>query len=171
MLFNFQAFVGDLREKEDKKEIIEKYEKFFGSIEGDIRDQIWYKDYLSTFDYLPYEVPEELKAEFDWEVLLKLIAGSFSSRCKMKVENGNLTFNIEVRSEETIIDKNVGELWSFQILRLYEIYLEEQMNLQILIKEDEQEAIIRQRSIKKDEWNKHIISLQTQNDLNDILGF
>jgi len=32
MLFNFQAFVDELREKEDKKEVVEKYEKFFGPI-------------------------------------------------------------------------------------------------------------------------------------------
>ena len=29
MLFNFQAFVAEMREKEDKKEIVEKYEKWF----------------------------------------------------------------------------------------------------------------------------------------------
>jgi hypothetical protein len=29
MLFDFQAFIQELREKEDKKEIVEKYEKYF----------------------------------------------------------------------------------------------------------------------------------------------
>jgi hypothetical protein len=29
MLFDFPAFVEELREKEDKKEIVEKYEKLF----------------------------------------------------------------------------------------------------------------------------------------------
>jgi hypothetical protein len=29
MLFDFPAFIEDLRSKEDKKEIIEKYEKYF----------------------------------------------------------------------------------------------------------------------------------------------
>jgi hypothetical protein len=29
MLFDFPAFMNELREKEDKKEIIEKYEKLF----------------------------------------------------------------------------------------------------------------------------------------------
>jgi hypothetical protein len=32
MLFDFQAFVSELREKEDKKQIVEKYEKLFGEI-------------------------------------------------------------------------------------------------------------------------------------------
>jgi hypothetical protein len=29
MLFDFPAFIEELREKEDKKEIVEKYEKHF----------------------------------------------------------------------------------------------------------------------------------------------
>jgi hypothetical protein len=29
MLFDFPAFIEELREKEDKKEIVEKYEKLF----------------------------------------------------------------------------------------------------------------------------------------------
>jgi hypothetical protein len=31
-MFNFLAFIEDLRTKEDKKEMIEKYEKRFGPI-------------------------------------------------------------------------------------------------------------------------------------------
>lgn len=172
MLFNFQAFIEELREKEETKEVVEKYEKFFGEITGDIKDQIWYKEYLEKFDYIPYEVPEELQPEFDWDILLKLIAGSFSNRCKMKYENEIPTFNIEVLSSNQVVDKNVGELWSFQILRLFEIYVEEAMNLQILISEDEneKEAIIRQREIRIDEWNKHLINLKTQNELDNLLN-
>ena len=33
MLFNFQAFVDEMREKPDKKEIVEKYEKRYGPIQ------------------------------------------------------------------------------------------------------------------------------------------
>jgi hypothetical protein len=29
MLFDFPAFIEELKEKEDKKEIVEKYEKYF----------------------------------------------------------------------------------------------------------------------------------------------
>jgi hypothetical protein len=29
MLFDFPAFIEELREKEDKKEIVEKYDKYF----------------------------------------------------------------------------------------------------------------------------------------------
>jgi hypothetical protein len=33
MLFDFPAFIDELREKDDKKEIVEKYEKYFGKIQ------------------------------------------------------------------------------------------------------------------------------------------
>ncbi|MBR6908369.1 hypothetical protein IKN40_08035 [bacterium] len=53
--------------------------------------------------------------------------------------------------------KTVSELWSFQMLRLYEIYVEEQMNLQILRKEnpeDEQsaQAIDSERDMRLKKW-------------------
>ena len=60
MLFNFQTFVAELREKEHKKEIVEKYEKQFGPIQGDVKDQLWYKEYLINFANHSFKVPEEL---------------------------------------------------------------------------------------------------------------
>jgi hypothetical protein len=48
-------------------------------------------------------------------------------------------------------------LWSFQILRLYEIYIEEQMNLQILMNEEDEEwdreALISERQVRIKKWN------------------
>ena len=46
MLFDFPAFIEELRDKEDKKEVVEKYENLFWKIQWDIKDQR-YKDYLS----------------------------------------------------------------------------------------------------------------------------
>jgi hypothetical protein len=59
--------------------------------------------------------------------------------------------------------KKVSELRGFQILRLYEIYVEEQMNLQILIAEDEKEkeAIVAQREARHSRWK--LISEQEEN--------
>ncbi|MEI7557402.1 MAG: hypothetical protein WCJ45_00680 [bacterium] len=74
MLFDFQAFIEELREKTEKKQIVEKYETLFGTIQGDIKDQIRYKEYLIKFEALPYETPEELKNDFDWDLLEQLVA-------------------------------------------------------------------------------------------------
>jgi hypothetical protein len=154
MLFNFQAFIAELREKEDKKEIVEKYEKRFGPIQGDIKDQQWYKEYLINFANQSFRIPEELKEEFDWKLLLQLVAGSFSSECLFdKVQDTDPVLRdltISVKSGDQSVVKKVSELWSFQIMRLYEIYIEEQMNLHILIKEEEKEAeaILGQRHLR-----------------------
>lgn len=175
MLFNFQAFVAELREKDDKKEIVEKYEKWFWPIQWDLTDQKRYTEYLINFANHEYKVPEELQDEFDWKVLLQLVAGSFSSECLFeKIKNDseedsedkddnkttewNLT--ISVKSGDQSVVKKVSELWSFQIMRLYEIYVEEQMNLQILIKEEEKdaEAILGQRHLRLERWK---LMLQT----------
>ena len=84
MLFDFQAFVEELREKPEKKQIVEKYESLFGPIQGDIKDQIRYTEYLSRFEPLPYETPEELKNDFDRDLLEQLVIGSFSSDYELK---------------------------------------------------------------------------------------
>ena len=141
MLFDFQAFVEELREKPEKKQIVEKYETLFGPIQGDIKDQIRYTEYLSRFQPLPYETPEEIKNDFDRDLLEQLVAGSFSSDYELKTEanKADKELYIAVKSGEQSVVKTVSELRSFQILRLYEIYIEEQINLHSLKSEDENE--------------------------------
>lgn len=49
--------------------------------------------------------------------------------------------------------KTLSELWSFQVLRLYEIYIEEQLNMHILRGEDqEQGAIDAEREMRLKKW-------------------
>ena len=156
MLFDFPAFIEELREKEDKKEIVEKYEKHFWKIQWDIKDQIWYTDYLSKFPAQPFLTPEDLEDDFDWDILQKLVIGSFSSDYELKQDDNGWELYIAVKSGDQSIVKTVSELWSFQILRLYEIYIEEQMNLQILMNEEdewEKEALISERQVRLKKWN------------------
>lgn len=157
MLFNFQSFIDEMREKEDKKEIIEKYESLYGPIQWDIEDQLWYKEYLTKFEFVPFLTPDELGDDFDWNLLEKLVSGSFSSDYELKLDNekGDYELYIAVKSGDQSVVKTVSELWSFQMLRLYEIYMEEQMNLQILKKEDESEqgAIDAEREMRLKKWD------------------
>ncbi|MBU1757889.1 hypothetical protein KKG31_01710 [Patescibacteria group bacterium] len=156
MLFDFQAFIEELREKPEKKQIVEKYEKLFGPVQGEIKDQIWHNEYLSKFLPMEYKVPEELKNDFDWGLLLQLVAGSFSSDYEIKkTEDKDKELFIAVKSGEQSVVKTVSELRSFQILRLYEIYIEEQMNLHALKAEDENEknAIDSERELRIKKWN------------------
>ena len=157
MLFDFQAFIEELREKAEKKQIVEKYEALFGPIQWDIKDQIWYTEYLSKFSPLPYETPEELKNDFVRDLLQQLVTGSFSSDYELKKEEGKeqKELYIAVKSGEQSVVKTISELRSFQILRLYEIYIEEQMNLHTLKSEDENEknTIDQEREMRLKRWD------------------
>lgn len=156
MLFDFKSYIEELRENAEKKEVVEKYEKLFWPIQWEIQDQIWFKEYVSRFRSLEYLVPEELKEDFDWVLLMQLVASSLSSEWFLNVDEWKELpeFTISVQSWDQVVIKKVSELWGFQILRLYEIYLEEQMNLQILMAEDEKEkeAIESQREAKFNRW-------------------
>lgn len=166
MLFDFQAYIADLREKAEKKQVVEKYEKAYGPITGDIKDQMRYKEYVINFKAMPVAVPEELKSDFDREVLVKLVSSSFSSECVLEkdTEKETLDLVISVKSGEQTVVKRLGELWSFQVLRLYEIYIEEQMNLQVLVHDDEKEkaAIIAQRQGRIQKWKLIIENLDKE---------
>lgn len=78
--------------------------------------------------------------DFDWDLLLRLILGSFSSDYQLAMnEERNLNdLIITVKNGDQSITKTIAELWSFQILRIYEIYIEEQLNMEILRAEDEE---------------------------------
>lgn len=168
MLFDFPSFIQELREKEDKKEIVEKYENIFWEIKWDIKDQIWYTDYLSRFPFQSYITPEDLEDDFDWDILQKLVTGSFSSDYELKQQDKNSWWElyIAVKSWDQSIVKTVSELWSFQILRLYEIYIEEQMNLQILMSEEEEEkeALISEREVRLKKWNAVLDTLNREQE-------
>lgn len=152
MLFDFLAFVEELREKAEKKQIIEKYEKLCWPISGTIQDQVRYTEYLSKFEPTEYNIPEELKNDFDRDLLQQLVIWSFSSDYEIKKEEWKKAkeLYIAVKSGDQSVVKTVSELWSFQVLRLYEIYIEEQINLHALMLEEETEkiAIEQEREIR-----------------------
>ncbi len=152
MLFNLTAYIEELREKEEKKETVLKYEKFFWPIEGNISDQIWYKEYVQQFETVAYKVPTELQTDFDRKLLMQLVAASYSSEGTLDTqvtEGEEYDFLITVASWDKVVVKKVSELRGFQILRLYEIYVEEQMNLQVLIAEDDAEKKTEEEKTEK----------------------
>jgi L-rhamnose mutarotase len=72
---------------------------------------------------------------------------------------------ISVQSGDQVVVKKVTELRGFQMLRLYEIYAEEQMNLQVLIAEDEKEkaAIMAQRESRQHRWKLVLDNMDKDN--------
>jgi hypothetical protein len=84
---------------------------------------------------------------------MQCVGASFSSECVLEKSEEDTVheLTISVKSGDQAIVKKVSELRSFQVLRLYEIYIEEQMNLTILAHEEEKEreAIMNQREERK----------------------
>ena len=154
-LFSFQELVDSLRENPDKKEMIEEYEKCYGPMPSDFKETDIYKKYVSEFTpskQFNLITPSELEFDFDWELLEQLTAASFSSDYWFEPSNEDLSMYhlyISVKSGGAKVVKKIGELWSFQIYRLFEIYIEEQINLFTLIdEEDEKEAIIAEQKAR-----------------------
>lgn len=172
-LFDFKLFVDELRNNSEKREIIEKYEEKVESLNGieDVRDTLFYKEYLSQYNMhkdlnFVLKVPEELYHDYDWDLLLRLTLASFSSSYslslteqwkQMPVYEIEIMLQIIVEDGPEKVTKKLDELWSSQILRLFEIYVEEQMNLAILKEEDEDfEAIESERQVYMKNFNGQI---------------
>lgn len=186
-LFDYNNFIEELKENEKKKEVVEKYTKYYGSQDNvDIYNTQFYKDYLSKFE-IPFNlaIPEDLEAEFDWDLLIRLVAGSFSSNYDLDIDEKSQSIPIvhlfiTVKRGNESVTKDITELWSFQVLRLFEIYVEEQMNLFSLMKEvedneddeyneGEEEAILAEQKICLAKYKQKVALLMKQFVLNKEL--
>lgn len=162
-LFDYSYFIEEMKIHPNKprdKETVLKYEELFGSQKGlTLQDQPFYKEYLSLFR-IPFKVsvPDNISDDFDWDLLFRLIFGSISSSYSLDLKrewkkNPQLDplvqLSITVKSEDKDITRVFDKLWSFQILRLFEIYVLEQLDLAILEKEEEEkdkiEAVEREK--------------------------
>ncbi len=165
-MFDFESFIENLKENPEKKEIVEKYEKFVETMPAKFEDTIIYKDYLSKFDISDLDLlyPEYIDDDFDWDLLLKLILGSFSSTYVFEKDEETwkdlLVINVSSGDKHAV--KKLNELWGFQISRMYEIYIEEQLNLEILAHEDEKEKdiVLSSRAGNLDKWNLALENLK-----------
>jgi|GEM_PF-6245642 len=67
LLFDFMDYMKELESSDKKYKMIQYYYKFYGR-PTQLEDCSWYKDYIGYFDIaedFSYEVPEELKYNFD----------------------------------------------------------------------------------------------------------
>jgi len=157
-MFDFKVFIENLRENNEKKDIVEKYEKLVEIVWDNFKNTIIYKDYLSKFntDNLDLILPEYIDNDFDWDLLLRLVIWSFSSSYVLEKdeESWKIELVINVSAWDKHVAKKLSELWWFQIARMYEIYIEEQMNLEILAHEDEKEKdiVLSQRISNIKKW-------------------
>jgi len=185
-MFDFKVFIENLRENPEKKDTVEKYEKLIEPLPDKFEDTKIYKEYLSKFDTqgIDLVLPEFIDEDFDWDLLLKLVLGSFSSTYVFeKTDDGKLELVINVSAGDKHVAKKLSELWWFQVARMYEIYIEEQMNLEILAHEDEKEweIVYTQRQANLEKWKltkdnleaeklKQQAEKEKEEKLNDLLN-
>lgn len=137
LVFDFIVFINELRADSEKCKMIESYEKLVESFDGkQIHELKFYQDYYSKINATPYKVPEEYKNDFDWDLLARLTIGSISSEYSFEFSNDEDDLPeliISASSGNGSVTKMISELWSFQIFKMYEIYISEAINLQWLM--------------------------------------
>lgn len=155
-LFNYQAIVEEVREKqqqeqEDDTTPIKILDKI--SPTSDIEDLPFYHDYLSRFDvesvfadyHLAAEDGNSVATRDDLLMLFRFVVASLSSSYEIVYdeESNSVDLAITVQSEGVSLTKSIKELYSIQVIRLFEIYLNEQIELYALecdLEEDTEEA-------------------------------
>jgi len=167
-MFDFKNFIENLKDNPEKKDIVEKYSKLVEPLPDRFEDTKIYKEYLSKFntDGIDLKLPEFVDEDFDWDLLLRLVLGSFSSTYVLEYlpEEKKYELTINVSAWDKHVAKKLSELWGFQIARMYEIYIEEQMNLEILANESENEKdiVLAQRQANLDKWKLVLDNLEAE---------
>jgi len=151
LVFNYDAFFKRMKKDPDKREATLMYELLFGNQDGlTVQDQPFYKDYLSQF-VTPFQVAIPDEGDHDWGLLLSLIFGSFYSEYTMTLEEEwkqnpvvppMVQLAITVHFGGQSVTRKLDELFDVQIIRLYEIYVDEQINSAIIRQEEGGEEVI-----------------------------
>ena len=151
-LFDFQWILKNVMNRpgdEDKKL---RFKKVLEGIDQDavVEDLPFYKTYLSRFDVewaldgykLAAEDGESVATRDDLLMLYRFVAASFSSSYDFVYdeETNSVELQITVKSGDTILTKTIAELYSIQIVRLFEIYLNEQIDLFSLQCEEDEDS-------------------------------
>jgi hypothetical protein len=156
MSFQFETFINNLREHPEKGISITKYETYLGAIHADIRQNSFYLNYNSKFRRIPYKALDGHENDFDWDLFLQLVVASFSTSYEFTLNEHNIPeLEISVVSGERVVRQNLIDMWGFQIHRMFEIFLEELINLEVIRQEDEGEKneIDSRRLFLLEQWN------------------
>lgn len=173
MLFNLKDYFEEIRSNAGSQDnFVDKYNSVVQDLSNvtSIKDLNFHKDYLSTFPVREVIVPEDMMMDFDWPLLIRLVFGSFGSSGSYIVPEkweDKLYFQISVETADLKVVKRLDDLFGFVILRLYEIYTRELMELEIIIKESEVEGKVIQQ--KRMERFQKYTSLDRQMDTEILL--
>lgn len=138
-LFDYEAFLVLLEDSKDssKSEIGKKWLQI--SLASRIEEEPFY-EYLESFDRIDYKVPLSCADDFDWDLLLRLVAGSFSSDFELELGEArydNPELVIVVPTDDGSQSYKVSEHSIEAINSLFEIYALEQIEMAIFQVEEE----------------------------------
>lgn len=146
--YNYDDLIKRISEDPEKKESVEEYEKKFHiKRNSNIKDHPFYQYHLSKFnpDFDLVTPPDVNMSPQEWDLLTRLIFGSLSSNFLLTLDEAwkdnpvgkvRAEICVAVSSEKDGLSKLLSELCDFQIDRLFEIYVNEQIDLFLLWKED-----------------------------------
>jgi len=147
-LFDYEDFIEETLEDEKLNEGLLKYSEYYGNIQDiPLEETEFYKNYLSRFDTsgIKLRCPDDSENDFDYDLLTRLIVGSFScdyelslaEKWKASPEGDPLVeLNIIVKVKSGSAQESLHELWTFQIIKMFGIYLREQIDVSNIIAEE-----------------------------------
>lgn len=132
------------------------------------REFPFYRDYVSKFSTdIPFSRPlGDWSTTYDWELLIQLIAASFASKATIHIEGMNLVPQvvIAVSPENHIIKTLLSTQPLFKLETLFNIYMAEQLNLELIAASDNKEKQgIKQIQIEKlNAWESECLTYRTK---------
>lgn len=190
-LFDFQWVLKKVLERQTDEEKKQRFQKVLEGVGDDavVEDLPFYKTYLSRFDVerafdgckLTAENGDSMATRDDLLILYRFVAASFSSSYDFVYdeETGSVDLQITVKSGDVTLTKTIDELFFFQILRLFEIYLNEQIDLYSLqhVEDEDSEYAETERKQYLMLFEKKVRQLRDQqgskairSDLDDLLN-
>ena len=178
-LFDFQGIIAELKEKHNENA---KFDRLLEGFNEDsvVEDMPFYEEYLSKFDveqafdgYQLVAEAEDLASRDDLYLLFRLIVASLSSSYDILYDkpSNSIDFSVTVTSGEQTITKRVAELWSFQIVRMFEIYLDELVEFSIGdFNPAEIEGLDTERKMRLMVFEKKVRQIRNLQDSDEVLS-
>ena len=165
MIFDYHQFVLELRRNLDKENCVQDYEKHVSPLgQQSYLEETWYKELVERFPpIVDFKKPPDLIDHFDWGLLVQLGASSLSAELILENIKGDIHISIRVESKDETVENKLIDLWGFQIKRIIEIWIKENINYCSIGHNDEKErlGIYGAKKKKYKLWKKKLEALNS----------
>ena len=151
-MWDYKEFKKFLKynDEESKRLTYTNYIEIYGD-NPTIESEPFYTEYLSAFKPIEYCFNKSLENEFSFEALLRLTVASFSSEYKFQLAKRETIpeLLITVGNGRQKVTRTITSLMPMQIKRMFDIYMEEQMNLAGLLTDECERLAIEGERLKR----------------------